>query len=266
MSKFEILCVTMHQTDFSKIQQMNIHSDVLFANQADRTAYEERDFVGHKARMLTTDTRGVGINRNLTLMYASAGIVLLSDDDMRYTDTYEQDILSEFEMHPDADVMIFNIGTTGGQGRSQKQNKKTKRTALWSRMPYGAPRIALRLEALRRKNIWFTTLFGGGSKYSNGEDSIFIADLRKAGLRVYVSNVYIGNVDMSNSTWFRGANEEFYFNKGVYLKAVHPQTMLFYNLYFTFRVRSDVPVLQRWTWLRKGNRAFSKGLTFADCN
>ena len=31
MSKFEILCVTMHQKDFSKIQKMNIHSDVVFA-------------------------------------------------------------------------------------------------------------------------------------------------------------------------------------------------------------------------------------------
>ena len=69
MSKFEILCVTMHQKDFSKIQQMNIHSDVFFANQADRTAFEELEFEGYKARMLTTNTRGVGANRNLTLMY-----------------------------------------------------------------------------------------------------------------------------------------------------------------------------------------------------
>lgn len=133
-------------------------------------------------------------------------------------------------------------------------------------MPYGAPRIALRMDALRRKNIWFTTLFGGGCKYSNGEDSIFLADLRKAGLRVYVSSVLIGNVDMSDSTWFRGANEEFYFNKGVYLKAVHPKMMLLYNLYFTFRVRSHISMGQRWKWLRKGNRAFRKGLSFADCN
>lgn len=264
MSKFEILCVTMHQKDFSKIGQMNIRSDVFFANQADRTAFEELEFDGHKARMLTTDTRGVGINRNLTLMYASAQIVLLSDDDMRYTDTCEQDVLRAFERHPDADVMIFNIGTIGAEGRFQKQNKRTQKTAPWSRMPYGAPRIALRLDALRKSNVWFTTLFGGGCKYSNGEDSIFITDLRRAGLRVYVSSVTIGNVDMSDSTWFQGANEEFYFNKGVYLKAVHPNTMFLYDLYFLLRVRSAVPVKQRWKWLRKGNRAFSKDLSFAD--
>ena len=39
MPKFEILCVTMHQTDFAKVEEMNIHSNVVFANQCNRTAY-----------------------------------------------------------------------------------------------------------------------------------------------------------------------------------------------------------------------------------
>ena len=34
MSKLEVLCVTMHQKDFSKIREMNINADVVFANQA----------------------------------------------------------------------------------------------------------------------------------------------------------------------------------------------------------------------------------------
>lgn len=29
MSTFQILCVTMHQSDFSKLKGMNIHSDVI---------------------------------------------------------------------------------------------------------------------------------------------------------------------------------------------------------------------------------------------
>ncbi len=34
MLSFEVLCVTMNQNDFSKIKEMNINSDVVFANQA----------------------------------------------------------------------------------------------------------------------------------------------------------------------------------------------------------------------------------------
>lgn len=109
MIKFQILCVTMNQTDFSKINQMNIHSDIIFANQSDTVSFDEMEFEGHSAKMITTNTRGVGKNRNLSLMYASGDICLLSDDDIKYTSTYEKDIIEEFRKHPDADVMIFNI-------------------------------------------------------------------------------------------------------------------------------------------------------------
>ena len=109
MSSFEILCVTMHQKDFSKIEQMNIHSDVVFANQADDTRYDELEFEGKKAKMITTATRGVGINRNLTLSYASGDVCLFSDDDVKYVDNLEETVLKEFDAHPDADVIIFNL-------------------------------------------------------------------------------------------------------------------------------------------------------------
>ena len=48
MSNFEILCVTMNQNDFTKITEMNIRSDVIFANQCDYTSFEETSFEGHK--------------------------------------------------------------------------------------------------------------------------------------------------------------------------------------------------------------------------
>ena len=69
MSEFEILFVTMNQNDFSKIKEMNIHTDVVFANQCNHTSYQEVEFEGHKAKMISTQTRGVGINRNLASMY-----------------------------------------------------------------------------------------------------------------------------------------------------------------------------------------------------
>ena len=95
MPKFEILCVTMHQRDFFKIKEMNIRSDVFFAKQADTTALEEIEFEGHKARMLTTDTRGVGVNRNMALQYAKGDICLFADDDVTYHDDVEEKVLSE---------------------------------------------------------------------------------------------------------------------------------------------------------------------------
>ena len=109
MSSFEVLCVTMGQHDFSKIKEMNIRSDVVFANQADYTAFNELEFNGHMAKMISTQTRGVGINRNLTLMYASADICLFADDDVIYNDNYPEVVIREFDEHPDADIFIFHF-------------------------------------------------------------------------------------------------------------------------------------------------------------
>ena len=86
MRKVQVLCTTMHQKDFSLLKKMNINSDVVFANQSDETRYDELEFEGGIAKMITTSTRGVGINRNLTLMYANDDVCLLADDDLEYVD------------------------------------------------------------------------------------------------------------------------------------------------------------------------------------
>ena len=128
MSKFQILCVTMHQKDFSKINEMNIHSDVIFANQADSTGKDVLEFDGHTATMITTETRGVGVNRNIALMYADADICLFADDDVTYVDDMERMVVSEFEAHPDADVMIFHV-ETDDPVRPQKKYSRTQKCA-----------------------------------------------------------------------------------------------------------------------------------------
>ena len=140
MSKFEVLCVTMRQNDFSKLKEMNIHSDVVFANQCDHTSYEELEFDGHTAKRISTQTRGVGINRNLTLMYASADVCLFADDDVTYDDDMEQRVIAEFNAHPDADVIIFHLDTDSE--RKQIKYLKTKKCGRFSRMPWGGIRIA----------------------------------------------------------------------------------------------------------------------------
>ena len=217
MSKFEILCVTMHQKDFSKIKDMNINSDVIFANQAKSMSYEEIDFEGHTAKLVTTNTRGVGINRNLALMYANADICLFADDDVRYVDNLEEIVTNEFKNHPDADIFIFNF-ETDSKKRKQKIYNKTKKCNKLTRMPWAGYRIAVKLSSVRKANIWFTTLFGGGCIFPAGEDSMWLNDAKKKGLKFYVSKEIIGNVSFDESTWFTGFDEKFFYAKEFFPK------------------------------------------------
>jgi len=258
MSKFEILCVTMHQKDFSKLQQMNIHSDVFFANQADKTCLEELAFDGHHARMLTTDTRGVGINRNMTLQYAEGEICLFADDDVTYDDDMETRVLAEFAAHPDADIIIFHLDA--GEQRKQVKYPKTKKCGRGSRMPWGAVRIAFRLDSVRKANVWFTTLFGGGCLFPSGEDSMWLTDAKRKGLTFYVSRETIGKIAMEDSSWFSGYDEKFYFGKGAFYQAVHPKTFGIWMLYFVLRTRGfgKLSISEKMKWMKQGRQGYRK--------
>lgn len=257
-AKFEILCVTMNQHDFSKIKEMNIHSNVVFANQCDHTSYEELVFDEvHTARMVSTETRGVGVNRNIALMYGDAEFCLFADDDVQYIDKLESIVIQEFENHPKADIIVFNLYTDSAL-RKQKMNKKTRRVRIFDPMPWGAVRIAIRLSSVRKNNIWFSTLFGGGCIFPSGEDSMWLLESKKKGLRMYLSRENIGTISFADSTWFKGYDEQYYFGKGAYYQAVHSKTILFWELYICVRTkkRSNLSFFEMMEWLKKGENSY----------
>lgn len=262
MSKFEVLCVTMHQNDFSKIKEMNIRSNAVFANQCDRTSYEELKFDRHTAKMVSTQTRGVGINRNLALMYASADICLFADDDVVYDEDMETRVVAEFNAHPDADVIVFHLETDSE--RKQIKYSQTKKCGRFTRMPWGAARIAFRLDAVRKANVWFTTLFGGGSIFPSGEDSMWLAEAKRKGLTFYVSKQTIGKVSFKVSTWFSGYDKKFYFAKGAYYQAAHPKAFWIWTLYFLLRTRKfdSIPYWEKFAWMKHGKKAYIEILSY----
>lgn len=258
MPKFEVLCVTMHQKDFSKVQEMNLHSNVFFANQADRTGLEEMEFEGCRARMLTTDTRGVGINRNMTLQYAQGDICLFADDDIAYYDDMERKILDEFAAHPDADIIIFHLDTDSE--RKQRSYSRTQKCGRFSRMPWGAVRVAFRLNAVRKANVWFTTLFGGGCVFPSGEDSMWLKDAKKKGLSFYVSKQTIGRISMEDSSWFTGYNEKFFFGKGAWCCAMHNRSLGAWIVYYAWRYRKNgtLSFREKTQWMHIGAEGYSQ--------
>ena len=214
MKKVEVLVATMHQNDFSIINEMNIQSDIVYANQCDYTSYQEMEFDGHTAKMISTNTRGVGKNRNLALMYATADICLFADDDVVYNDGYEKTICDFYEQHPDADVVVFNFLVSRNQSKPiniVKTTKKIKRKDL----SYGTYAISVRRSVIDWHNIRFHHQFGGGTMYSCGEDSKFLNDCFNHKLTVYTCNSTIGVVNHKDSTWFNGYSEKYFLDKGI---------------------------------------------------
>ena len=260
-----MLCVTMFQKDFSKLEKMNVRSDIIFANQCEKNDDETIKFNNHKARMISTTTRGVGINRNFTLQYAEADICLLSDDDVVYSDDAEQKIIAEFEAYPDADVMFFHLNSSDAS-RSIKKPSQTVRLGKWSRLPWGGAHVAFRLNSIRKANVWFTTLFGGGCTFPSGEDSIWLIEARRKGLVFYASKETIGSVDMSNSSWYTGADERYYYGKGAMYECIKKKPIFLWELYFALRTRkkTKLSLCKQISWMENGRKGFKRLQSFAD--
>lgn len=263
MSRFEILCVTMFQKDFSKVNQMNVKSDIVYANQCNETSYEELEFDGHKAKMISTNTRGVGINRNLALTYATGDICLFADDDVVYRDDVEKTVIAEFDAHPDADIIVFNIDCTE-RLRQQIRYKETRKCRGFFRMPWGGVRIAFRLSSVRKANIWFTTLFGGGAMFPSGEDSMWLKEARRKGLVFYVSKETIGTVHFDESSWFTGYDENFFYGKGAFLSAMYDKTFLLWKYYLLsrYRTKAGISKKERKKWMEAGREGYKEMLSY----
>ena len=74
--KIEVLVATMNQKDSTIYEKMNLKTDAVFANQADRYEYQCFSKQKSKVKMITTSERGVGKNRNTALMYATGDICI----------------------------------------------------------------------------------------------------------------------------------------------------------------------------------------------
>lgn len=76
MDRVEVVCVTMGQKDLTIADKMHITGDAVFGNQADGYRKETQLNAGRTLRMITTDTRGVGFNRNIALLHAAGSCFL----------------------------------------------------------------------------------------------------------------------------------------------------------------------------------------------
>ena len=181
--ELEVLVATMGQTTLSLAEKMNISRETVIANQCGQWAYAQS--ADGKHRMLSSDTVGVGVNRNLALQLAKADILLFADDDVTYYDSALQGVVDAFRELPDADVIFFCLDYTRDGEVFDRRRHQTKRLHIWNSLRYGAARMAIRRQALEKARLSFSTLFGGGCPYSSGEDTLFILDAFRAGLRVY---------------------------------------------------------------------------------
>lgn len=237
--KVQVLVSAMHQTDHSLLDKMNIQTDAIIINQCDRNEIEELIYKGNAVKFLSLKERGVGLSRNNALMRATDEICLFSDEDASYVDNYADIIIHAFEAQPDADIIVFNVPSMNPE-RPTYTIPKRGRVRWYSCLKYGAVKIAARTESIKRANVYFSLLFGGGAKYSAGEDSLFLAECLKKGLKIYADPAVIGHVKQECSSWFKGVDDKYFIDKGVFFAFLSKRWAKLLCLQYMLRHREEV--------------------------
>lgn len=213
----QVLVAAMNQEDYSLIDKMNLQSDAIIVNQCDKNEIEQIETKGRKIKFLSLAERGVGLSRNNALMRATADICLFADEDLIYVDGYKEKVIQAFSENPDADVILFNV-PSNNSNRPTYIIPKQSRVRWFNCLRYGAVKIAIRTDKIRSANVYFSLLFGGGALYGSGEDSLFIAECIKKGLKVYTNPEIIGYVTQQESSWFQGYTDKYFIDKGAFYR------------------------------------------------
>ena len=223
--KLEILVTTMYQSDFSIIDKMHIKSDAIIANQSDENSYNEIVTAGKSIKVISTTSRGVSRNRNIALAHAdqNADLILFLDDDLILNDNYESLIIGEFEKHPEADAIKFNIHDLSETRKiSMKRIEKFEKCSRRNMSASGVCGVVLKQSIIKKFGLHFHENFGPGTENYCGEDTIFIQDIIKKRVRFYRSPIDIAGIDQTESSWFKGYDEKYFTNTGKVFATIYP--------------------------------------------
>lgn len=276
--KLEVLISCMHQKDFSILDKFNVHSDILIVNQCDENGYKEEIRNGYLCRMISTTKRGLSQSRNECLNNMNGDIGILCDDDIIYYDNYNKIILEAFTKLKDADIIIFDMDFVTNDNKLEikdniKDTTKITPNIIARKSPsyknYISSTIAFKKDSLQRKNIWFNLNFGTGSKkYSNGEESLVLRESKRKGLKVYEYFSILGVQDhrIEGSTWFKGYDERYFYDKGALVKALYPNMYFAFKYYYILRLykESKLSIIQMLKYLNNGIKGYKDNLSYEE--
>lgn len=221
--KVEVLLSVMNKNNKNKIiehlKEHNINTDTIVINQDKFNDILKCEYNKNIIRIFSLAEKGIGLSRNTALERANGDILLFADDDEFFISDYKDKVIEAFLKLKQADIILFNVKSLN-QNRPAAYIKKISKVHWFNCMRYGTYQIVVRANSIRKKRLVFSTLFGGGSVYGSGEDSIFLMDALNAGCKIYTHPYEIAFVKQETSTWFNGYDEKYFYDRGALYAAI----------------------------------------------
>jgi glycosyltransferase involved in cell wall biosynthesis len=235
---FELLVSCVKKDPHELASQMHIASDAVIVSQKEETdSTEEFELNGNRIKVIRQNNKGVGLSRNTCIDNSTADVILFSDEDIVYDEGYMEKVIAEFNAHPEADILLFNVKVC--EERRTYWNDSVKKISWYNCGRYPAYSIAAKTTALKQSGVRFSLLFGGGAKYSNGEDSLFLNDCLKAGLKINALPVCLGEEVPRPSTWFFGYSDKYFYDRGVLYYFLYGSLAKLWGIRWLLKTKSE---------------------------
>lgn len=166
-------------------------------------------------------TRGLSRNRNLSLEMASGELALISDDDVRYTPEYFDNLFKAFGQYPEADLITFKY-------ESKDYPKSFSDFSFDLRhSPKGyfttSFEIAFRTKSVAGR-LKFDENFGIGARWPSGEEDIFVHDAKRHGLCLRFVPLPVARHDGTTTSDREAAKGRYVETKGAVFRILFPFT------------------------------------------
>ncbi|QCD45347.1 glycosyltransferase, family 2 [Campylobacter mucosalis CCUG 21559] len=217
LTKICIVVSTMDLKEPNKlIKRLNVKTDCIIINQTNYDSTEMLSFENFNVKIIHTTSKGLSKSRNLGLSLADldTDFIYFADDNFKFVDNYLEILNSNLNSF--YNIFAFSVTRNGKRdGRENFIHTSPKKIGYIGSMRLMTPQIIFDFKFLKDKNIKFDEQFGSGAQFGSGEENILLFECLKNGAKTKGIQVKLGEkLDIRQSTWFRGLDSEFLFNRG----------------------------------------------------
>lgn len=217
MKSLNVLVSTMNRNNLDFFREMNIKVPAIIVNQFINDDTEEIDIIkGDSLKFINTSDKGVSNSRNLLLEHSESDISVIADDDLVYEDNFDLIVKTAYQQFPDAHVIVFQVPRTGDNSdvRAKSYPQEIKQLNYLTSMKVSAVEITFKTKSVKDHGIKFNPNIGAGTEFMMGEENQFLFDCLRAGLKIMYLPYQIATVDVSESTWFKGFDRDYFISTG----------------------------------------------------
>lgn len=211
-----VVISTMNLTDVGTlIKRMKVSSDCIVINQTNFDGVEYLNYENINIKLISTSSRGLSKSRNLGLeMAKDTQFIYFCDDNFEFSDNYLDILNDACSKNVNCDGFIFRVFRDEGSDNLGFK-EPPKRLSYISALGVATPQIIINAKFLHKHGIRFDENFGSGSQFGSGEENILLFEcLSKNAKIVGVDKILGYKRNIRPSTWFKGFDLDFLFNKG----------------------------------------------------